>query len=140
MSKKPRRQIIKKEALITSPERSRYPLTQRPARRNKMNDQRSADRQAREFLYDLHNKANESGFKPSDKWQLSLATLAEKTAIEKNYHAAVTTKASPEVLAAMLAQVQTGLSQSSADAPEIAAIKHNHWQYLVAYNPERERR
>ncbi|WP_179413323.1 hypothetical protein HDF19_15485 [Mucilaginibacter sp. E4BP6] len=100
----------------------------------------SAERQAKEYLYDLQNKARESGFKPDEKWHVSLATIAEKNAIEKNYHAAIAAKAIPEVLLAMFGLVQTGLKQSLTEVPDIKDIKLNRWEYLVAYNPERERR
>ena len=105
-----------------------------------MTDQQSADWQAKEFLYDLQNKANESGFKSAKKWNLILVSPAEKIAIEKNFHAAVTTKASPEILAVMFNLVQTGLGHFSTDPIEVKEINQNNWQYLVAYNPELEKR
>jgi hypothetical protein len=39
--------------------------------------------QAKEYLFDLNNTANENGFKADESWKVSLATAAEKAAIEK---------------------------------------------------------
>jgi hypothetical protein len=109
-------------------------------KRNKMSDQESADRQSTEFLYDLRNNANENGFKPEEKWQLSLVTLKDKAAIEKKYHATVAAKASPEMLSAMISLVQTGLNQPITNLLDIKTMGLNQLQYLIGYNPARERR
>jgi len=105
-----------------------------------MNDKRSADWQAKEFLYDLRNSANENGFKPDEKWQLSLVTFKDKAALEKKYHASVVAKGSPEDLSAMFTLVQAGLNKPASNAADIKTIGLNQLQYLIAYNPERERR
>jgi len=105
-----------------------------------MNNQQSADWQAKEFIYDLRNSANENGFKPEEKWQLSLVTLRDKAVIEKKYHASVTTKASPEVLSEIFTLVQAGLKQPASNIPDVKTIGLNQLQYLIAYNPDRERR
>jgi hypothetical protein len=105
-----------------------------------MNDQKSALRKANEYLYDLRNTATENGFKPDEKWQLSLVTQADKAAIEKKYHAAVAAKANPEELAAMFEIVKTKLNQLAASIPDIKTIGREQLQYLIAYIPERERR
>jgi hypothetical protein len=105
-----------------------------------MNDQKSALRQANEYLYDLRNMATENGFKPDEKWQLSLVTQADKAAIEKKYHAAVAAKANPEELAAMFEIVKTKLNQLGAIVPDVKTIGREQLQYLIAYNPQRERR
>jgi len=105
-----------------------------------MNESKSALRQANEYLYDLRNTATENGFKPDEKWQLSLVTQADKAAIEKKYHAAVAAKANPEELAAMYEIVQAKLNQFGASVPDIKTIGREQLQYLIAYNPQRERR
>jgi len=104
-----------------------------------MSDQHSADRLSKEYLYNLQNQAKESGFKPTEKWTLGLMTTKEKSLIQKNYHAVVNMKASPENLLAMLEQVQIGL-KSGDPLPELKEVKQKGWEYLVAYNPERDRR
>jgi hypothetical protein len=105
-----------------------------------MNDQKSADWQANEYLYDLRNTAAENGFKPDEKWQLSLVTQEDKAAIEKKYHAAVAAKANPEDLSAMFEIVKIRLNQPAAIIPDIKTIGRDRLQYLIAYNPEREKR
>lgn len=40
--------------------------------------------QAKIYVYDLNNCANEYGFKDDEGWELSLANDAEKSEIEKN--------------------------------------------------------
>jgi len=105
-----------------------------------MNDQKSALRQANEYLYDLRNTAAENGFKPDEKWQLSLVTYADKAAIEKKYHAAVAAKANPEDLSAMFEIVKAKLNQFGAVVTDVKTIGRDQLQYLIAYNPERERR
>jgi len=105
-----------------------------------MSNKQSADRQAKEFLYDLRNSANENGFNPDEKWQIRLVTLGDKAAIEKKYHASIAAKASPEDLSTMFVLVQAQLNQPATTAPDIKTIGSNQLQYLIAYNPERERR
>jgi hypothetical protein len=48
-----------------------------------MNNQ-TARYKALEYVYDLNNIANENSFKTDEHWKVSLATAAEKAAIEKN--------------------------------------------------------
>jgi hypothetical protein len=105
-----------------------------------MKDQRSADRLAKEYLYDLRNSAEENGFKPDEKWQLSLVTQADKAAIEKKYHNAVAAKAAPEDLSVLLELVREGLKQPAGSVPDLNTIRREQLQYLIAYNPARERR
>ncbi len=104
-----------------------------------MSDQQSADRLAKEYLYNLQNQAKESGFKPAEKWTLGLMTTKEKLLIQKNYHAVVSMKAGPEHLLGMLDIVQVRLQQTNP-VPDLKEIKLNGWEYLVAYNLERDRR
>ncbi|MBW4889450.1 hypothetical protein KXQ82_06980 [Mucilaginibacter sp. HMF5004] len=101
--------------------------------------------QAKVYIYDLNNCARENGFKPEENWQLSLATSQEKKDIEKKYHPTVSTKVLPETLGELFGQVNEKLIQAK---PEIAKKfdgdtlynKTNEHQYLVAFNPKRERR
>jgi hypothetical protein len=105
-----------------------------------MNEQKSAGRQANEYLYELRNMAAENGFKPTEKWELNLASPVEKAAIEKKYHATVAAKARPEDLSAVFLLVQEGLKQPETAVPDNKTIASDELQYLIAYSPERERR
>ena len=107
-----------------------------------MNNQ-SPEYQAREYLFDLNNTANENGFKADERWKVSLATAAEKAAIEKNYYPVIATKVVPEILPGLFrivkATLRQGLdaSESSMDAKELVK---SQLYYVVAYNPNRLRR
>jgi hypothetical protein len=105
-----------------------------------MTEKKSADRQANEYLYELRNMAAENGFKPSEKWQLNLASAIEKAAIEKKYHATVAAKTSPEDLSAVFLLVQEALKQPETAAPDKKTIDLEQLEYLIAFCPEREKR
>jgi hypothetical protein len=99
--------------------------------------------QAKEYLFDLNNIANENGFKADESWKVSLATAAEKVAIEKNYYPVIATKVVPELLPGLFRTIKASLSQgldnfeSSMDAK---ALVKSELYYVVAYNPNRLRR
>ena len=99
--------------------------------------------QAKEYLFDLNNTANENGFRADESWKVSLATAAEKAAIEKNYYPVIATKVVPEILPGLFrivkATLRQGLdaSESSMDAKELVK---SQLYYVVAYNPNRLRR
>jgi hypothetical protein len=107
-----------------------------------MNNQ-TPEYQAKEYLFDLNNTANENGFKADESWKVSLATAAEKAAIEKNYYPVIATKVVPEILPGLFrivkATLRQGLdaSESSMDAKELVK---SQLYYVVAYNPNRLRR
>jgi hypothetical protein len=105
-----------------------------------MNDQKSAERLAEEYLYDLRNSAAENGFKPDEKWELSLVNQADKVVIEKSYHATVASKAGPEDISVLFELVRAGLKQPAGSVPDLNTIRREQLQYLIAYNPARERR
>jgi hypothetical protein len=99
--------------------------------------------QAKEYLFDLNNIANENGFKADESWKVSLATATEKAAIEKNYYPVIATKIVPELLPELFRTIKASLSQgldnfeSSMDAKELVKSERH---YVVAYNPNRLRR
>lgn len=99
--------------------------------------------QAKEYLFDLNNTANENGFKAEESWKVSLATAAQKAVIEKNYYPVIATKVLPEVLPGLFRIVKATLSQgldnfeSSMDAGTLAK---SELYYVVAFNPNRLRR
>lgn len=99
--------------------------------------------QAKEYLFDLNNTANENGFRADESWKVSLATAAEKAAIEKNYYPVIATRVVPEVLPGLYRIVKASLRQgmdnaeSAMDAKDLAK---SGLYYVVAYNPNRLRR
>jgi hypothetical protein len=107
-----------------------------------MNNQ-TPEYQAKEYLFDLNNTANENGFKTDESWKVSLATAAEKAVIEKNYYPVIATKVIPEVLPGLFRIVKATLRQgldnfeSSMDANALAKSEQ---YYVIAYNPNRLRR
>ncbi|MDB5029853.1 hypothetical protein [Mucilaginibacter sp.] len=107
-----------------------------------MNNQ-TIEYQAKEYLFDLNNIANENGFKSEEGWELSMATADEKKAIEKKYYPTVSTSVLPEIVAAFLTLVKTKLATVKAkfhNATEHDAARNKQLQFLVAYNPNRLRR
>jgi hypothetical protein len=102
-----------------------------------------AEFQAKIYLYDLSNCAREFGFKDNEGWQVSLATLAEKSAIENKYFPTISAKGLPEVLSGMFGLVKEKLIQAKSDIEktwDTNSIRNNHLQYLIAFNPDRQRR
>ncbi|MFA6084890.1 hypothetical protein [Mucilaginibacter sp.] len=99
--------------------------------------------QAREYLFDLNNAANENGFKADEHWKVSLATAAEKAAIERSYYPTISTKVVPEVLPELFRIVKATLSQGLDNLEKIMdanTLAKNQLQYVIAYNPNRLRR
>jgi hypothetical protein len=99
--------------------------------------------QAKIYVYDLNNCAREFGFKADEHWEVSMATSAEKAAIEKQYFPTLAANVLPEMLVEMLGSVQFKLTQKLAGLDktlDTTAIRKQHLQYLVAYNPDRLRR
>jgi hypothetical protein len=107
-----------------------------------MSDQ-TIEFQAKIYVYDLKNCAREFGFKADENWEVSMATSAEKAAIEKQYFPTLSASVLPEMLAEMFGSVKFKLTQKLAgleNALDTAAIRRQHLQYLVAYSPNRLRR
>jgi hypothetical protein len=107
-----------------------------------MSDQ-TIEFQAKIYVYDLNNCAREFGFKADESWEVSMATGAEKAAIEKQYFPTLSASVLPEMLAEMFGSVKFKLTQKLAgmeNALDTAAIRRQHLQYLVAYSPNRLRR
>ena len=95
-----------------------------------------------EYLGDLFNLASQFDFQPYEIWQLDLVTDAEKSFIEKKYYPTVAKEVVPESLIELLGSVKSGLKQiKSAMENSLAAtdIQRNHFHYLIAFNPKRER-
>jgi hypothetical protein len=72
-----------------------------------------------------------------------VATDLEKAALENKYFPTFTTKVLPEMLGEMLGSVKFKLSQKLAELDknmDLALIRKQQLQYLVAYSPNRLRR
>jgi hypothetical protein len=107
-----------------------------------MNNQ-TPEYQAKEYLFDLNNTANENGFKADESWKVSLATAAEKAAIEKNYYPVIATMVLPEVLPGLFRIVKATLKQgldNLENSMDTRALIKSQLYYVVAYNPNRLRR
>lgn len=107
-----------------------------------MTDQNN-ELKAREYVFDLGNVAKENGFKPAESWELGLATSDEKSVIEKSYYPTVSAKVVPENSAGLLELVKgklNNLHMNFASMASVAGAAHNHFQYIVAFNPDRQRR
>jgi hypothetical protein len=99
--------------------------------------------QAKEYLFDLNNIANENGFKTEEGWELSLTTADEKKALEKKYFPTVSAMVLPEIVTEFLILVKTKLAGVKAkfhQGSEQDAGRPKQLQFLVAYNPNRLRR
>lgn len=98
--------------------------------------------QAKVYIYDLNNCANEHGFKADEEWELSLATDIQKAELEKKYYPTISTKALPEVLAELFKLVKGKLTQvrSEFDNKRVEnSAAHSDLRYLIAYSPGRYR-
>lgn len=107
-----------------------------------MSDQ-TIEFQAKIYVYDLKNCAREFGFKADEGWEVSMASGAEKKAIEKQYFPTLSAEVLPEMLAEMLGSVKFKLSQKLAgleNGLDTVTIRKQQLQYLVAYSPNRLRR
>ena len=102
----------------------------------------SNEYKAREYVFDLGNVAKENWFKPDESWELGLATIDEKSAIEKRYYPTVSAKALPEALAGLLDLVKVkliNLHMNFVSVSPVVGAAHDHLQYIVAFNPNRRR-
>jgi hypothetical protein len=99
--------------------------------------------QSKVYLFELMNTARENGFKPDEKWQLTMASEAQKTKFQKDYYPAIATKVLPEMLLQVYQSVKAGLNQVLNSDEELINKKTVHNEglsYIVAYIPARERR
>lgn len=98
--------------------------------------------QANMFLFDLNNSAREHWFKTDETWEISLATADERSALEKKYYPTISAKVLPEMLAELFALVKKKLFMIQSDQEKSLntdTVIKKHLQYLVAFNPKRQR-
>ena len=104
-----------------------------------MSDQ-TIEFQAKIYVYDLQNCAREFGFKADEGWEVSMVSSQQKANIENKYFPTMAARMPPEMLAEMLGSVKFKLSQEMEKVLDTATIRQQHFQYLVAYSPDRLRR
>ena len=98
--------------------------------------------QAKMFLFDLNNSAKEHWFKTDEAWEIILATADEKSALEKKYYPTISTQVLPEMLAELFELIKKKLVLVVSDLEKKSDTKtviKNHLQYLIAFNPQRQR-
>lgn len=95
------------------------------------------EQQARMYVYDLDNRAQELGFKRDEGWSLRAVALEEKIAIEKQYYPTVSVKALSEKLAELFDLVKGKLEVSKPGFISDLGLTSPGMEYLVAYNPQR---
>ena len=104
-----------------------------------MNNQ-TIEFQARIYVYDLKNYARELGFREGDSWEVKMATDQQKKDIEKKHFPTLSAKVLPEMLGEMLSSVIYKLRQRVEKVPDIASIRQQDFQHLVAFSFNRLRR
>lgn len=98
--------------------------------------------QANMFLFDLSNSAKEHWFKTEEAWEVSLATDDERSAMEKKYYPTISVKVLPEQLAELFELIKEKLILAQSDQEktwDTKTIIKNQIQYLIAFNPKRQR-
>jgi hypothetical protein len=106
-----------------------------------MNSQK-VEYQANIFLFDLNNSAQEHWFKTDETWEISLATADERSALEKKYYPTISAKVLPEMLAELFGLVKKKLFMIQSDQEKSLntdTVIKKHLQYLIAFNPKRQR-
>ena len=107
-----------------------------------MKDQ-TVEYQAKVYVYDLNNCANEFGFKAEDNWEISMASSSDKANLEKKYFPTLSARVLPEILAELMSAVEFKLSQRLeviVQCTDTKSILQEDLQYLFAYSPNRLRR
>ena len=104
-----------------------------------MNNQ-TIEFQATIYVYDLKNYAREFGFREGDSWEVKMATDQQKKDIEKKHFPTLSAKVLPEMLGEMLSSVIYKLRQRVEKVPDIASIRQQDFQHLVAFSLNRLRR
>jgi len=96
---------------------------------------KSAEAQARDFLYELTNCASEYGFAKDELWTISIIADKQKAAIEKKYYPVISALLEPEVLTAMpgLVAAKLNLIIAGAEQSVLKTGPKAEPQYLVAY-------
>ncbi len=106
-------------------------------------DNQKIENQTKIYLFELMNAAKENGFKPDEKWEISMATEDQKRKIQKDYFPAIATIVVPEILLQVYQSVKLKLNQTLNAEEQMINIKNVHAEklnYIVAHIAARERR
>jgi len=101
------------------------------------------ENQTRMYLFDLTNAALENGFKEDDNWELVLGTEAQKTKIQKDYYPAVSAKVFADIALPLYHSIKSRLHQplnTIDQSLDVKTVLKDNLNYVIAYNPKRERR
>ena len=98
--------------------------------------------QAKIYLYHLNNSTKENGIKPTENWQVSQVTDAERIEIERNFYPTVSTQVVPKTMQEFSDHVLFLLSSSYTNIPvKERLIEFNKdATYMIAYSADRPRR
>ena len=103
--------------------------------------EKSAELQARDFVYELNNCASEYGFGKEELWEVNLVSEKEKEKLEKKYYPTVSALMAPEIIPVMEELVKSKLTQianPNLPATEKPIAIKGISQYLVAYSALRK--
>jgi hypothetical protein len=101
---------------------------------------KSAEVQARDFIYELNNCASEYGFSKEELWEVDLVSEKEKIKLEKKYYPTISALTTPEFVPVMLGLVHIKLPQFISETPAPAGkteVIKGIQQYLIAYSAKR---
>ncbi len=100
---------------------------------------KSAEVQARDFIYELNNCASEYGIAKEELWSISIANDKQKAVIEKKYYPVISALMTVDVAATMPGLIAAKLNQPIAGAEQniIKTGAKTDNQYLVAYIAQR---
>lgn len=99
---------------------------------------KSAELQARDFVYELNNCASEYGFRKDELWEVGLITEKDKIKLEKKYYPTISALMAPEVIPDMLDLVRSKLQTFAIDITSVKSVViKGTLQYLVAYSAGR---
>ncbi len=96
---------------------------------------------ARKYVDNLRNVANENGLEDTNAWQLSLVSKAEKNTLKRNYQIAIVIELIPEVVRTFITEVKAAMTRAGGTFTRIGNLdfKTREMQYLVAYSNNRDK-
>ncbi|WP_184549610.1 hypothetical protein [Mucilaginibacter sp. FT3.2] len=100
---------------------------------------KSAEAQARDFVYELANCASEYGFAKEEIWSVSLVAEKQKAALEKKYYPVISASLTPDMVAAIpqLVAEKLNLVIAGMEATSANQVLKAEPLHLVAYNAGR---
>jgi hypothetical protein len=104
--------------------------------------EQTIENQTRMYLFDLMNAAKEFGFKGEDRWELGLATDAERIKIQRDNYPTLATKVDQEILLQVFNLTKQRLKQSlnsHEQGMNTRNLMSEELTHIVAFNPKRPR-